>query len=103
MSAARRREASPFWSILGVLLVIGLVIKFIWWIIGAAALVGLFYLVQAIVWENRKRGDALARHHAEIAARADQQHHWILAGDARGIYGPVGAELMRDIRTTVET
>jgi hypothetical protein len=31
-------------------------------------------------------------------ARADQQLRWMLAGDDRGIYGPAGAALMRDIR-----
>ena len=25
--------------------------------------------------------------HAAIAARADQQHAWVLAGDDRGVYG----------------
>jgi hypothetical protein len=33
-----------------------------------------------------------------MAARADQQHAWVLQGDERGVYGPAGAELMRDIR-----
>jgi hypothetical protein len=39
-----------------------------------------------------------ARRRAEIAARADQELRWVLAGDERGIYGPDGAALMRDIR-----
>lgn len=80
------------------LLIVGLIIKFIWWILGAAAVVGLFYLVRAIACENRRRTDALARYHMEIAARADQQHQRVMRGDERGIYGPAGAKLMRDIR-----
>jgi hypothetical protein len=100
---SRRRQSrstgtSPFWGLLGVLLIVGLIIKFIWWILGAAAVVGLFYLVRAIVRENRRRTDALAHYHAEIAARAYQQHQWVMRGDERGIYGPAGARLMRDIR-----
>jgi hypothetical protein len=100
---SRRRQSrstgtSPFWGLLGVLLIVGLIIKFIWWILGAAAVVGLFYLVRAIVRENRRRTDALARYHVEIASRADQQHQWVLQGDERGIYGATGAELMRVIR-----
>jgi hypothetical protein len=58
-------------------------------------------LVRAIVRENRNRTDALARYHAEIAARADKQHQWVLQGDERGIYGPAGPELMRDIQRKV--
>jgi hypothetical protein len=98
MMASRRRSNSisggGFGALFGLLLVIAIVIKFIWWILGAAALVGLFFLVRAIVRESHKRADAYARHCAAIAARADQQHNWVLQGDDRGIYGPVGAELM---------
>jgi hypothetical protein len=32
---------------------------------------------------------------AAIAARADQQHQWVVQGDDRGIYGPACVELMR--------
>lgn len=98
MMASRRRSTSSsgggFGALLGLLLLIGIIIKFIWWILGAAALVGLFFLVRAIVRESRKRADAYARHCAAIAARADQQHNWVLQGDDRGIYGPQGAELI---------
>ena len=49
----RRYESSSggggFVGLIGVLFIIGLIIKFIWWIIGAAALVGLFYLIRAIL------------------------------------------------------
>lgn len=34
---------------------------------------------------------------AAIAARADQQHNWVMQGDNRGTYGPQGADLMRFI------
>ncbi|HME49036.1 hypothetical protein [Mycobacterium sp.] len=49
--------------------------------------------------ENRKRADALAHRNAEIAARADQQHNWVMQGDDRGVYGPEGARLMHHIRS----
>jgi hypothetical protein len=38
---------------------------------------------------TRAQGDAA------IAARADQQHSWVLDGDDRGVYGVDGAKLMR--------
>ena len=86
-----------------IVLLVGFIIKFIWWILGAAALVGLFYLVRAIVRADRAAREARARLHAEVVARADQQHRWVLDGDDRGIYGPypvpaVIKELRRGIR-----
>ncbi len=83
-----------FGTLIGLLVLIGLIIKFIWWILGAAALVGLFFLARAIAREARTRADLRAAHLAAIRARADQQHNWVLQGDHRGIYGPQGAELM---------
>jgi hypothetical protein len=98
MMSSRRRSTSSsgggFGALLGLLFVIAIIIKFIWWILGAAALVGLYFLVRAIVRENRTRAAAYACQCAAIAVRADQQHNWALQGDDRGIYGPQGAELM---------
>jgi hypothetical protein len=74
--------------------IIWIIVKLIWWILGAAALVGLFFLVRAIVRDSRRRADLEAAHRGAVAARADQQHNWVLRGDDRGIYGPEGAELM---------
>lgn len=98
MGSSRRSNsntAGGFGALFGLLLVIAIIIKFIWWILGAAALIGLFFLARAIVRESHKRADAYARHCAAIAARADQQPCWVLDGDDRGIYGPLGAELMQ--------
>jgi hypothetical protein len=98
MMASRRRSQSDsgggFAALLGLLLLIGIIIKFIRWILGAAALVGLFFVLRAVMRESHKRADARTRQCNAIAARADQQHNWVLQGDDRGIYGPQGAELM---------
>lgn len=95
---SRRRSGSGggggFVGLIGVLFIVGLIIKFIWWIIGAAALVGLFYLVRAILRADARQRAALAQQMNELAARADQQHDWVMQGDDRGIYGPTGADLM---------
>jgi hypothetical protein len=79
------------------LFVVWLIVKLIWWILGAAALVVVFLVVRAVVRENRKRRDALARYCAEVSARADQHLNWVVQGDDRGIYGEGGAELMHYI------
>jgi len=86
-----------FAGLIGVLFIVGLIIKFIWWIIGAAALVGLFCLIRAILRANARQRAILAQRMSELAARADQQHNWVMQGDDRGIYGPRGADLMHYI------
>ena len=104
--ASRRRSRSnssgSSGALFGLLLLIAVIVKFIWWILGAAALIGLFFLVRAVVREDRKRRDAYARYCAAIAARADQQHQWVMQGDDRGIYGPDGAELMHFIHPAAD-
>ena len=49
---------------------------------------------------NRAARAAYDAHCAQIAARAEQQHNWVLQGDDRGIYGTEGATLMRYIRAS---
>lgn len=82
------------------LVVIALIIKFFWWIVAGVAMVGVFYLGRAIVRANRAARAAYDAHCAQIAARAEQQHNWVLQGDDRGIYGTEGATLMRYIRAS---
>ena len=94
MSSSRSNSGGGFAGLLGLAVIIWIIVKLIWWILGAAALVGLFFLVRAIVRDSRRRADLEAAHRGAVAARADQQHNWVLRGDDRGIYGPEGAELM---------
>ncbi len=94
MSGSKSNSGGGFGALLGLLLLIAIIIKFIWWILGAVALVGLFFLGRAIASWYSKRSAAYARYREGVAARADQQHNWVLRGDDRGIYGPEGAELM---------
>lgn len=64
-----------------------IVAEWFWWIVG----------VVAVAWVGRRLWKAYdARHwtrvvleaeHAAIAARADEQDAWFLAGDPRGLYG----------------
>ena len=103
MGAARRRSrrasnSGGFGALFALLVIVAIIIKFIWWILGALALVGFFFLTRAVVRENRKRRDAYTRNCVQIAARADQQHNWVMQGDDRGVYGPDGATLMHFIQ-----
>jgi hypothetical protein len=94
MSKSKASSGGGFGALLGLMLIIWVIVKLIWWILGAAILVGLYFVVRAIVRESRRRADLKAAHRAAVAARADQQHKWVLQGDDRGIYGVEGAELM---------
>ncbi|QFS91531.1 hypothetical protein FIV07_12250 [Mycobacterium sp. THAF192] len=52
----------------------------LWWLLAAAS------LAAAAHWLHQQARTQNAEH-AAIAARADQQHAWVLAGDPRGTYG----------------
>lgn len=82
-----RGDMRTLTSFFGMLMLIALIIRLIWWILGVAALVVLFCAVRAQLRTARTRADADARRAAQIAARADQQHRWVLRGDERGVYG----------------
>jgi hypothetical protein len=68
-------------------LAIGFVIKF-WWVIVAVVVVA---VAASAVWLCRMHHAAeierRRRAHTAIAARADEQHAQVLAGNDRGIYG----------------
>jgi hypothetical protein len=80
------------WQLVGTLLLVGFMVKY-WWLV---ALV----LAAVVVWKfgpgwwRRYQASVAAeeRRLAAIAARADQQHAWVLAGDPRGTYGMKGTE-----------
>lgn len=100
MMAKRRSRSNGGTSggaaLLGLLLVVGLIAKFFWWLLAAAAAVGLFFALRALTRYVQQRRAAAAREAEEIAYRADRQNRMAQRGDARGIYGVEGAELMRD-------
>jgi lysylphosphatidylglycerol synthetase-like protein (DUF2156 family) len=83
---------------IGVLLFIGFIGAYFWWIIAVAAVAALAWMAQRAFREIAAAEAAEARRLAAVAKRADQQHRWVLRGDDRGVYGPAGAELMRDVR-----
>ncbi|WP_141562733.1 hypothetical protein [Mycobacterium neglectum] len=90
---ARRSDGGGgFVAVFAILFVVGLIIKYIWWIVGAAALVGGIFVVRALVRHAEQRRLEAAERDAELARRAEQQHRWTLRGDTRGVYGPAGAK-----------
>lgn len=94
MSKSNASSGGGFAGLLGLALIIWVIIKLIWVIAWAAALVGLYFVGRAMVREARRRADLRAADRAAVGFRADQQHRWVLRGDDRGIYGAEGAQLM---------
>jgi nitrate/nitrite transporter NarK len=72
---------------IGVLLVVGFVGAYFWWIVAILAVVALAWMAQRAFREIEAEEAADARRRAAVAARADQQHAWVMAGDDRGVYG----------------
>lgn len=83
------------------LFLVGVVIKFIWWFVGGAVLVGLFFAGRAYVRhleEQRIRDAELeAERQFDLQRSAERQRRWTLIGDKRAIYGQDGAAAMRAI------
>jgi hypothetical protein len=100
MMAKRRSRSSGGTSggaaLFGLLLIVGLIIKFFWWLLAGAVAVGLFFAGRALMRHLQERRAAAEREAAEIAYRADRQNRMAQRGDARGVYGVAGADLMRD-------
>jgi hypothetical protein len=46
-----------------------------------------FGLLLWLMFSVERRVDERYEKRAGLVARADQQHAWVLAGDARGVYG----------------
>ena len=58
-------------SLFGVLMLIAVIIKLIWWILGAIVLYALFRIARAQLRADRARREAETRRAAQVAARAE--------------------------------
>jgi threonine/homoserine/homoserine lactone efflux protein len=74
-------------GLFGILWFVAMIIKLIWWILGAVLLYAVFQVVRHQLRLADARREAEARHAAQVATRAEQQHRWVLQGDDRGVYG----------------
>lgn len=69
------------------LIVVGFVAKFFWWIVAALGGPVLFGVLLWLAFYAARRVDVRDAAQRALIARADQQHRWVLTGDDRGIYG----------------
>lgn len=95
-----QRRRGGFGAALVLLAVIGFVAKFWVWILAIVGVILLGVLVGLLLHRASERDTARRRQQAAIAARADEQHKQILAGDDRGIYGIYPPDFWDGIRTT---
>jgi len=74
-------------QLIGTLLLIGFMLRY-WWLIALVLAVIAAWKHAPQVWAGHQAAQAAEqRRLAAIAARADRQHAWTLAGDPRGTYG----------------
>ncbi|OBJ62339.1 hypothetical protein [Mycobacterium sp. 1423905.2] len=95
--AASGNSGGGFSAAIALLITVAVVVNFIWWILGAAALLAAVVVARALMRWYAARSADYARYWDGLAARADEQHSWVLRGDDRGVYGVEGAELMHSL------
>jgi hypothetical protein len=77
-------------QLFSLLLLATLVLHYLKWIIAAVAAWFAYRCGRAAWARHCADADAWAAEQKAIAARAAQQHAWVLAGDPRGTYGADG-------------
>ncbi|MDT5321807.1 MAG: hypothetical protein QOD88_4329 [Mycobacterium sp.] len=80
-------------GLLRVFLLVGFVVKFWWLILLVLAVVGAGFLLWAVVTRQDAELGRQRREQSALAARADEQHAWVLAGDDRGVHGEYRPEV----------
>jgi nitrate/nitrite transporter NarK len=69
------------------LIVAALVVDFFWLLAAVMVTVVVARLIGCWLAQRDDRSIAERQRMAELSARADQQHAWVLAGDDCGVYG----------------
>jgi hypothetical protein len=85
------------WQFIGTLLLMGLMLKY-WWLIALVIGAVVAWRVAPGVWHRHRVAVAAEQQRlAELSARADEQHRWVMQGDLeRGVYGMPTEEGRRD-------
>ncbi|WP_299562901.1 hypothetical protein [uncultured Mycolicibacterium sp.] len=98
MSGSNGGGGGGLLGLLGLLVIIGVIIEYFWWIVGALVVLLIGWIAYSIhrgKERERQRVEKIRRRkHDRLIAAADRQHAWLLAGDSRGIYGEKGARYM---------
>jgi hypothetical protein len=73
------------------LVAVGLVVKFWWLLVGVVGMIVAAHWTRLAVDRHFARAAAERRRVAELVARADRQHNWVMQGDPRDTYGESAA------------
>jgi ABC-type Fe3+-siderophore transport system permease subunit len=84
---SQRRSGGGLGAAFVLLIFVGAIVKFWAWIAAALGALMVFGLLLWLTFYVERRVDERYAKRAGLVARADQQHAWVLAGDARGTYG----------------
>src|ERR1700682_5670628 len=95
----RSADMNALGQLIGVLFVVGLVIRYFWWLAALAAVVMAAKWAPSLWARHQAAVEAWKAEQHAIANRADQQHAWVLAGDPRGTYGAEVAVATKGNRT----
>ncbi|BBX66560.1 hypothetical protein [Mycolicibacterium psychrotolerans] len=99
--ARRDSGGGGFVGVLGVLFLLGLIVEYLWFIVGAAAVigisVGIYYASRAAIRRAEERQRLAERREDELRLRAERQRRWTLLGDSRAIYGKDGDAATRAV------
>lgn len=94
MAARRDSGGGGIAGVFGVLLVVGFIVKYIWFIVGALAVVavaaGVYYATRAAMRRADEQRQLAERREQELWIRAERQRRWTMLDDSRAIYGADG-------------
>jgi hypothetical protein len=68
------------WQFFATLIIVAVVLHFILWIVAAVGIVALTVALLRLAFHLAHRVDVRAARRAALAARADQQHTWVMQG-----------------------
>ncbi|MGE6851079.1 hypothetical protein ACQKGB_29130 [Bacillus tropicus] len=87
MSSPSFASRHPILTMIGALIVLGLIVEYWMVIVGALILAAVVYGVSRW-WEQEQHRRLLQKNEdAAIASRADYEHHLYMNGDPKGLYG----------------
>ncbi|MEW5812504.1 MAG: hypothetical protein AB1925_24025 [Actinomycetota bacterium] len=94
MAARRDSGGGGIAGVLGTLFVLGLIVKYIWFVVAAlvvaAVAAGVYYASRAALRRADEQRRLAERREQELFMRAERQRRWTMLDDSRAIYGPDG-------------
>ena len=68
-------------------LLVAAVVSLLWLVLAAAVVAGVVFGARWVLRDQQRRAGVRLHQRAELLARAEIQHRWVMDGDPRGTYG----------------